>query len=133
MDITPYTREPSATSWAPVRVAMSTMASADSSPARTIASAMTSRPSASVFMHLDRLAAAHRQHVGRPDRACRYGMFSAIATQPTTLIGSLSWAAARSVAMTAAAPPMSAFIHSIAVGGLSDRPPESNVMPLPTR
>ena len=36
------------------------------------------------------------------------------------------------VAMTAAAPPMSDFIHSIAAAGLSDRPPESNVMPLPT-
>ena len=61
------------------------------------------------------------------------GMFSALATQPTTLIGSLSRATACSVAMTAAAPPMSAFIHSIAVGGLSDSPPESNVMPFPTR
>ncbi len=28
---------------------------------------------------------------------------------------------------------MSVFIHSIAAAGLSDRPPESNVMPLPTR
>ena len=61
------------------------------------------------------------------------GMFSALATQPTTLMASLSWAAARKVAMTAAAPPMSAFIHSIPVDGFSDRPPESNVMPLPTR
>ena len=32
----------------------------------------------------------------------------------------------------AAAPPMSDFIVSIDFGGLSDRPPESKVMPLPT-
>ena len=35
-------------------------------------------------------------------------------------------------ASTAAAPPMSDFIVSIDFGGLSDSPPESNVMPLPT-
>src|SRR5262249_60771717 len=32
---------------------------------------------------------------------------------------------------TAAAPPMSDFIVSIALAGLSDRPPESKVIPLP--
>src|SRR5262249_59709145 len=32
---------------------------------------------------------------------------------------------------TAAAPPMSAFIVSMAFAGLRDRPPESNVIPLP--
>ena len=35
-------------------------------------------------------------------------------------------------ASTAAAPLMSAFIVSMDFGGLSDSPPESNVMPLPT-
>ena len=34
-------------------------------------------------------------------------------------------------ASTAAAPPMSDFIVSIALAGLSDRPPESKVIPLP--
>ena len=35
--------------------------------------------------------------------------------------------------MIAAAPPMSDFIVSIDFGGFSDSPPESNVMPLPTK
>ena len=35
-------------------------------------------------------------------------------------------------ASTAAAPLMSHFIVSMDFGGLSERPPESNVMPLPT-
>ncbi len=34
---------------------------------------------------------------------------------------------------TAAAPPMSDFIASMAFGGFSDSPPESNVMPLPAK
>ncbi len=59
-------------------------------------------------------------------------MFSAIGAQAVTLTASPSRAIAVIAAMTAAAPPMSDFIHSIAAGGLSERPPESNVMPLPT-
>jgi hypothetical protein len=43
-----------------------------------------------------------------------------------------SWAITDTAASTAAAPPMSDFIASIDFGGLSDSPPESNVMPLPT-
>ena len=35
--------------------------------------------------------------------------------------------------ITAAAPDMSVFIVSMPSAVLSDRPPESNVMPLPTR
>jgi len=38
-----------------------------------------------------------------------------------------------SAASTAAAPLMSAFIVSIAFGGLSESPPESKVMPLPAK
>ena len=49
-----------------------------------------------------------------------------------TLTGSFSWAIATIAPSTAAAPPMSDFIHSMGAAGLSDRPPESNVMPLPT-
>ena len=37
------------------------------------------------------------------------------------------------VARTAAAPDMSVFIVFIESAGLSDSPPESKVMPLPTR
>ncbi len=36
-------------------------------------------------------------------------------------------------ATTAAAPPMSFFMPNMAVPGLMERPPESNVRPLPTR
>ena len=59
-------------------------------------------------------------------------MFSAIGIQASTSTATPSCATARSVAITAAAPPMSHFISSIAAAGLSDRPPESKVMPLPT-
>ena len=60
------------------------------------------------------------------------GMFSAIGAQAVTVMSRPSRAMAVIVAMIAAAPPMSDFIHSIAAGGLSERPPESKVMPLPT-
>ena len=60
------------------------------------------------------------------------GMFSAIGAHAVTLTSSPSRAIAVIAAMIAAAPPMSDFIHSIAAAGLSDRPPESKVMPLPT-
>jgi hypothetical protein len=59
-------------------------------------------------------------------------MFSASASQPVTLTGSSSAAAARTVCSTAAAPAMSLFIDSMPLAGLIERPPESNVMPLPT-
>jgi hypothetical protein len=61
------------------------------------------------------------------------GMFSAAAITPTTRIGSLSSAQARSAPITAAAPDMSCFISSIAADGLIETPPESKVIPLPTR
>ncbi len=60
------------------------------------------------------------------------GMFSASGAQPVTLTASFSEAIATIAVKTAAAPPMSDFIHSIGAAGFSDRPPESKVMPLPT-
>ena len=48
------------------------------------------------------------------------------------LTGSESSAAATVAASTAAAPLMSHFIVSMDFGGLSERPPESKVIPLPT-
>ena len=102
-----------------------------SSPAWTSPSAMTRRPSASVLSTSTVLPPLMRRtspgRVADPD-----GMFSARHSSPVTATGSSSWAAARTTASTVAAPPMSTFIHSMAFGGLSDRPPESNVMPLPT-
>ena len=59
-------------------------------------------------------------------------MFSAIGIQASTSTASPSSATARTVASTAAAPPMSLFMSSIDADGLSDRPPESKVIPLPT-
>ena len=47
--------------------------------------------------------------------------------------GSSSFAAATMVATTAAAPDMSLVIWSILAAGLMEMPPESKVMPLPTR
>ena len=41
--------------------------------------------------------------------------------------------AATTVCITAAAPAMSSFIVSMPAAGLIDRPPESKVIPLPTR
>ncbi len=61
------------------------------------------------------------------------GMFSVAATQPTTRTGSFSWAQAMVAAITAAAPPMSLFMVIMPAGVLRERPPESKVMPFPTR
>ena len=51
---------------------------------------------------------------------------------PTTLSGSLISATAWNVPSTLAAPHMSYFISSISAAGLSEMPPVSKVMPLPT-
>ena len=58
-------------------------------------------------------------------------MFSAKAMAETTLALGLRSATARMVARAAAAPLMSIFIDSMPCESLIDRPPESNVMPLP--
>ena len=60
------------------------------------------------------------------------GMFSQAATSPTTWMGRLSSATAFIVPMTQAAPLMSNFISSMVGGSLSEMPPVSKVMPLPT-
>ena len=59
------------------------------------------------------------------------GRFSADGMAAITFTRGLSSARARIVASAAAAPPMSAFIHSIWSAFLIDNPPESNVTPLP--
>ena len=60
------------------------------------------------------------------------GMFSAIGTVAMTSIGSFCLAARTTVAMTAAAPPMSEVMWCMLAAGLMEMPPVSNVMPLPT-
>ena len=61
------------------------------------------------------------------------GMFSQAGATPITLTGAFIAASARSVPRTLAAPDMSNFISSISLEGLSEMPPVSKVMPLPTR
>ena len=60
------------------------------------------------------------------------GMFSQVGMTPTTLIGSSISAMACSVPSTLAAPHISYFISSMSAPGLSEMPPVSKVMPLPT-
>ncbi len=60
-------------------------------------------------------------------------MFSQAAMMTTRLMGSASSAAARNAPSTVAAPLMSNFISSMAGGSLSEIPPESKVIPLPTK
>ena len=59
-------------------------------------------------------------------------MFSARASHAVTRTGSPRRAIAKIDCAAAAAPAMSDFISSIFAGGLSEMPPESKVMPLPT-
>ncbi len=61
------------------------------------------------------------------------GMFSVNGVMAVILIREPRAAAASTAPSTAAAPPMSVFMVSMPVAVLSDRPPESKVMPLPTR
>jgi hypothetical protein len=60
-------------------------------------------------------------------------MFSASANRPVTLTVTPSSPSADIAPNTAAAPLMSDFMVFIDVDGFSDSPPESKVMPLPTR
>ena len=60
------------------------------------------------------------------------GMFSASGMCATTSSRYLSYAANTTEASTAAAPLMSEVISSMPAAGLSEMPPVSNVMPLPT-
>ena len=61
------------------------------------------------------------------------GMFSVVGTIATTFTLGARAGSSDMVASTAAAPDMSVFIVSMPSAVLIDRPPESNVMPLPTR
>ena len=81
--------------------------------------------------HLDRLAAADAENVVGADRVPD-GMFSAMHSQAVTRTGRLRRAAASVTARTVAAPVMSYFMPTMPVGGFSERPPVSKVMPLPT-
>ena len=60
-------------------------------------------------------------------------IFSAKGAHVSIATGSFSRAIAMVAAQTAAAPLISDFIASMPLAGLSARPPESNVIPLPTK
>ncbi|MNI62646.1 hypothetical protein D3C73_1179760 [compost metagenome] len=60
-------------------------------------------------------------------------MFSARAATATTSTGAPALARARTAPTTLAAPDMSIFILPMPEPDFSDRPPESKVMPLPSR
>ena len=59
-------------------------------------------------------------------------MLSVIGVNDTTRVVAPRAGSAHMAAITAAAPAMSLFISIIESAGLIERPPESNVMPLPT-
>ncbi len=61
------------------------------------------------------------------------GMFSAIAAYVVTWTGRPSRAIASVAPITAAAPAMSDFMLIMPLAVFSERPPESKVMPLPTK
>ncbi len=127
----PAIRGPRATTQAPVSVAMSTIASGSSSTARQSPSASTSRPSQSVLRTSIvlplRISRTSPGLTARPP-----GMFSVVGAMPTTRTRTLRARQAPSVAITSAAPLMSVFIVIMPSKLLSVRPPESNVIPLPT-
>ena len=132
LPMTPATWSPSATTMWPVRVATSTMRSGSTSVARTSASPRTRRPSASVL----KISTVVPPYIRRtsPGRVAEpESMFSAIGTKVETLTGRSRRAMASVAWTTAAAPAMSDFISCIEPAGLMLRPPESKVMPLPTR
>ena len=132
LPMSPATLMPSATMQAPVSVARSMTASGFSSAASDSPSARMRRPSASVLRTSTvlplRILRTSPGLMARPP-----GMFSVVGTNPMTLVGTPAARSTDIAPMTAAAPDMSVFIVSMPSAGLSDRPPESKVMPLPTR
>ena len=95
------------------------------------ASASASRPSASVLrISMVLPFAARRISPGR--YALPPGIFSVVGTMPVTLVFGLSRPIAIIAPTTAAPPHISIFIASISAPGLSEMPPVSKVMPLPT-
>ena len=112
---------PSATMAAPVSVAESMITRGFFSARYASASARISRPSASVFSTSEVLPPRWRST--SPGRMAEPpGMFSADGIAAMTFTFGFSCAMARMAASVAAAPPMSAFIHSILAGVLEGQP-----------
>ncbi len=125
------TPRPMAAMLAPVRVAMSTTAFGWKRCTYQRASASARRPSASVLStSIESPLPATSTSEGR--KALPSGMFSTQAHTASTRTGRSSSATACMAPSTAAAPAMSAFMGIMPSRVLSDRPPVSNVTPLPT-
>ncbi len=117
---------------APVRVARSTMASGLPSLAMARASANTRRPSASVLS--TSMVLPFRMVSTSPGRvASPPNMLSVIGMYARTRHFGARAGRTDMVPTTAAAPAMSFFMSIIPLAGLMERPPESKVIPLPTR
>ncbi len=123
---------PRATTQAPVRVARSMTASGFSSAASDSPSARISRPSASV-LRTSTVLPLRILSTSPGLMALGPGMFSVVGTNPMTFDCTPAVRSTDIAPMTAAAPDMSVFIVSMPSAVLSDRPPESKVMPFPTR
>ena len=107
-------------------------ASGFSSAASESPSARMRRPSASVLRTSTvlplRILRTSPGLMARPP-----GMFSVVGTKAMTFVRTPAARRTDIAPMTAAAPDMSVFIVSMPSAVLSDSPPESKVMPLPTR
>ena len=116
---------------APVKVARSITASGLASLANDRPSARISRPSASVFRISTvlplRILSTSPKRVASPP-----SMLSVIGTHALTLTSGFSAGSADMAPRTAPPPPMSHFIVDMPTEVLIERPPASNVMPLPT-
>ena len=109
------------------------MASGSASLARARASARISRPSASVLSTSTVLPLRSGQHVAGPGGVAAAHVVGHRAGSRRPAPGRRRHGTRRRSPSTAAAPPMSIFMVIMPSPVLSDRPPESKVMPLPTR
>src|ERR1043166_5926476 len=131
LPIAPIATWPSATTTAPVSVAMSITAAGLKRRAYESASHRIRRPSASVLMIS--IVLPRWLFTTSPGlTAVPEGRFSVAGMTPTTLSRGLSRPSAANVPSTAAAPDMSNFMSSMFCAGLIEIPPESNVTPFPT-
>ena len=111
---------------------MINIASGLASLAKESASASMSRPSASVFITSIVLPFLIFNTSPGLD-ASPPSMLSVMGKYPLTLILGAKEESADIAPITAAAPPMSVFISDMPCHGLIESPPESKVIPLPTR
>mmetsp|Transcript_9446 Transcript_9446/g.18435 ORF Transcript_9446/g.18435 Transcript_9446/m.18435 type:complete len:207 (+) Transcript_9446:505-1125(+) len=128
----PGRSQPKATRCAPVSVAMSITISGFSSSAHARASANNSRPSASVFP-TSTVILAREVSTSDGRKAFPPTLFSAIGMSTRRRASNWDDISIDARPRIAAAPPMSFFMASMALGGFRSSPPVSNTTPFPTR